>query len=124
MTDDTGADAARPNGLYFHTGNSGYTFQVEDNGQGPELVVSGSVFGHRMLRSQMFTTASGLAALGAFLVEQSKRDFSAPYCLVAEEPTPVMASGTAIAAVTDIKFAQRLGSVSRLTDLLEKDRNK
>lgn len=85
---NTGPNAAQPNGLYFHIGNSGVTFRVEDNGRGPELVVSGSVFGHQMLRSQMFTTTSGLAALGHFLVEQSRREFSAPYCNVAEEPTP------------------------------------
>lgn len=96
MKTDTTPDAARPNGLYFHIGNSGFTFRVEDNGQGPELVVSGSVFGHRMLHTQMFTTASGLAALGSFLVEQSKREFSAPYCHVAEEPTSVMTARPAL----------------------------
>jgi hypothetical protein len=79
------------NGLYFHVGNSGFTFAVLDNGMGPEVEVSGSAFGHRMLHAQMLTTKEGLEALGRFFLEQSQRDFSAPYCHATEAPEATFA---------------------------------
>jgi hypothetical protein len=37
--------------LYFHINNGGVTFSVDDNGQGPELVVAASHFGHDTART-------------------------------------------------------------------------
>jgi hypothetical protein len=94
---------AKSDGLYFHIGNSGFTFAVEDHGVGPELIVSAGAFGHGILRSQMLTTKDGLLALGMFLVEQSQREFSAPYCCATEkpqrlnEPGPTLSTDTATA---------------------------
>lgn len=74
--------------LYFHIGNSGFSVSIEDNGNGPEFIFEGGAFGHQMVRSQMLTTREGLRALGTFLVEQSAREFSAPYCHATEMPEP------------------------------------
>lgn len=74
--------------LYFHIGNSGFSVSIEDNGNGPEFIFEGGAFGHQMVRSQMLTTKEGLRELGAFLVEQSAREFSAPYCHATEMPEP------------------------------------
>jgi hypothetical protein len=76
-------------GLYFHIGNSDFTFMVEDNGQGPELIVCGSVFGHQMLRAQMYTTREGLLALSGFFLRQTHRRFSEPYIHATQAPEPL-----------------------------------
>jgi hypothetical protein len=88
MSDTTLRDV-ETTGLYFHIGNSGFSFQVDDNGQGPELVIRGSVFGHQMLRAQMFTTREGIMALSGFLLRQSARRFSEPYCHATKAPEPL-----------------------------------
>lgn len=73
-----------PNSVYFHISNSGVTFSVKDDGFGPTLHVEAGAFGHKLAHTQVSMTVDGLALLGRWLTEQSKRTFSEQYCHAAE----------------------------------------
>lgn len=96
--------------LYFHISNSGFSFSVEDNGSGPELVVFESVFGHRMLESRMMTTREGLMALGSFLSAQGARTFSEPYCHATSQPELLGMNATDDHAL-HLRLAQEYGGI-------------
>jgi hypothetical protein len=70
--------------IYFHINNGGVTFDVEDNGNGPEIVVSATHFGHETARTKVAVTQRGLVELAAFFSRQAVRKFSDEYCVAAK----------------------------------------
>lgn len=70
--------------IYFHIGNGGVKFSVNDTSCGPCVTVEASHFGHPTAKTGVYITQQGLQALANFFGEQALRKFdNQPYCCAA-----------------------------------------
>lgn len=82
-------EAIKIAGVNFDISNSGVSFTVQDEGNGPTIKIRSSAFGNLQNEVIVFTNSYGLKLLGKMFLEASKYDsFTDDYCHAAT-PTSV-----------------------------------
>ncbi len=79
--------------VYLHVGNSGVTFQVVDEGQGPTIIISTSSFGNLNHECKVYATTEGLKKIGEMFLDAASQGYSGEYVYPAYVPRSEGGSG-------------------------------
>lgn len=72
--------------IYFHINNGGVTLAVEDNGDGPCIVLKATHFGHLTGRVSVNVKADVLPKVAKMFEEAASMKYSPDSCVAAETP--------------------------------------
>jgi hypothetical protein len=72
--------------VYFHISNGGVTLAVEDNGNGPCLVMKAAFFGQGVRRVAVMTDRAGLEAARAMLDKAMGEQYSPTFTMAGRAP--------------------------------------
>lgn len=98
--------------LYFHINNGGVTLAVEDNGDGPCIVLKSSHFGHQTGRVSVNIKRAALGRVASMFTDAAAMEYSPDSCVAAELPRREDAKGSVAEMVADGGPLARLAASS------------